>query len=472
MTAEARQAAEGHAFDAEDFRANTGPFSFDEQFFKRIRTHRELYPKQEPNKYHQAPLRWEAYLMCNSFDALAKSWLTAFAPVGSLQRSVNGEHTLGIVIESCEYFCLVWNSTPLGEAEKGLYSFMPRSAQSPTAMVLIGEDEYNNFEATETVGTSPWQVSRLVPGSYQLALREKGTPMALAKLSATRGFAGISTTLLQKLFLHLKLEDDMPDKEEALVRKLIRACWPDISEEELEKFLHNRAFAKRACGESPLLDPENEHLLEEAHGQEEDEDMKQDLRKERRKRMRKPEHDEEDEPGDPDPEPPKPLDSPKPEEFDPPPADDPPMPPPDGKPPNKLGTKSVATEDDGFQVTLAWARKLLPPAATIKLDWDLNRYQRFKLYYPSTWTDQKYYHTLFTKGVTKLEACKTILREAWRIFTDEPGGYECPFDIEQLPHRSDHPSAAAAAASWRRLGIVRRSLVEVRIGVSIIKDKA
>jgi hypothetical protein len=146
----------------------------------------------------------------------------------------------------------------------GIKVYVPRVYETSTSQSLFVLPLY----AIENVKVSKARVFSPIgfathtedPSSRTQVYVTQGPVETVEKAAAREGFRGMGCAHLEKLMTFFKLRfrsNEKPTKEVSMVKALVRACWPEASEEEIERALQARGKTLVDHTMAVLPDPED-----------------------------------------------------------------------------------------------------------------------------------------------------------------------------------------------------------------------
>lgn len=256
ITAEDEQDAEGTTCPNSMFSASSGKPSLTQEELRSITDDRPSYPSMSPAKFHGAGLRWQAFLLSQSWDTMVAAWMSVLARPGWLIKHTTWSRA-HMILASTPYYVIIWEYT-LKSVEQKLVSWAPPQAHksSPYRIVQI-TDLGKEWRVLPIAGVPPLKTQRLMGGgldNYELT-GQTGLKMTVLQAAARSGFVGVTVPYLAKLYREMKILGKRPTKEMDLVNVLLVNALPEASEAEIKALC-----AKRRAGETADL---IESVLEE-----------------------------------------------------------------------------------------------------------------------------------------------------------------------------------------------------------------
>ena len=285
VTEPARQAAPSQIPNS-TFSAVDEECSLTDEQLDTIHATQPSWPTLSPENGKMASLHWAiAMHLQGDWGSLEKAWQSLLLSPGTLVMQTG--HSGSMVLRSCPYGFVAW--------KVGL----ERPEGSDKIHINFGVPSRSVLKYDAVVDCKAWKALDLIccpprasaadgvhhPVRLSVVLSDKGVP--LVEHSARRGFRGLTTHYLKKLFGLLSdpaISGKKPTTESDLVRSLAQLILGPLDAKALEAIFlaRGRGGADDACEAVPIPETELDQVLEEL----EDEDLAQEIEKYKRSQER------------------------------------------------------------------------------------------------------------------------------------------------------------------------------------------
>ena len=216
------------------------------------------FPTIEPYQWNLFAMKWQVALATPDKTALVENgWLSMLIPPGSVVRHVPTKTVFGMAVHSTQWGCLALPLlTTRVDSTKVLVQL-----KSPSKYTAFAVTDLENYAILRLRAVAPVEQARMLKDAGQpaqkphLCWQRDGKPLTLLKAAALHGFRHIAVRHLHALVTRCEVPYDppRPKTEMAFCELLIKWCWLDLSEAELEALLALRGG--RMPSESILESP-------------------------------------------------------------------------------------------------------------------------------------------------------------------------------------------------------------------------
>lgn len=199
-----------------------------------------------PQNLKLVALHWRAWEKLGCVEKLKKAWLSQVAMPGTIVFKP-GRQRAGFVLRATEFCVLLWGLDIKGPRQNALIIPSLSSTQGDPTWFQVSVTELEGWKAAEARVMPPSELACRqqalgMPISPGVCLTLARPPESLHKVAARLGFKGMTTTVMDKLYMflvggqrHRRLVG-----EAALCRALILLAFPEWSVDEVDAAVKKR----------------------------------------------------------------------------------------------------------------------------------------------------------------------------------------------------------------------------------------
>lgn len=200
------------------------------------------WPSHGPTTYYmQGMATWALMSSEGDSETMQRMWQSLLMVEGSIVKHKDSG-ALYWVVHSSPFGCILWHTSHTASPSQGLMvDLLPEDCERPWELrAVYCHDSWAAVELDIQPPMFDPTSGFFAPGRAHIAARIGGKAQPLLHFSARRGFPGISSYYLSRLWSLLKVSSKRPPTEQGLLKGLLLHLWPDMPEATLAEILNMR----------------------------------------------------------------------------------------------------------------------------------------------------------------------------------------------------------------------------------------